>query len=236
MVLAILQARTSSHRLPGKVLSPILGVPLIIRALERVSRSEQIDRLILATSTDPSDDALAAAVAEAGYVVHRGPLDDVLSRFLQVIDGPDDSTTVRLTGDNVLTDPAVIDRVIQAHLDSGADYTANTLERTFPRGLDVEVFRAGALRSVAALALEPDEREHVTLGIYRRPEVFTLRSVTQEPDRSDLRWTVDYPEDLAFARAVYEHLFADDPAFGQDDIVALLAEHPELIRRESDHG
>lgn len=236
MVIAILQARTSSHRLPGKVLSPILGMPLILRALERIGRAGRIDRLVLATSTDPSDDLLAAAVADAGHRVHRGPLDDVLSRFLQVIDGSDDETVVRLTGDNVLTDPAVIDRVIEAHLASGADYTANTLERSFPRGLDVEVFRAEALRHVDRLATSSDEREHVTLGIYRRPEVFALHSVTQHPDRSDLRWTVDYPEDLEFARAVYEHLWESNPLFGQDEVLAFLQQHPELTRRESDHG
>jgi spore coat polysaccharide biosynthesis protein SpsF len=236
MVLAILQARTSSHRLPGKVLSHILGMPLILRGLERIGRAQRIDRLVLATSTDPSDDPLAAVVADAGYRVHRGPLDDVLSRFLQVIDGPDDETIIRLTGDNVLADPAVIDRVIDAHLRSGADYTANTLERSFPRGLDVEAFRAGALRHVDRLVTEPAEREHVTLGIYHRPETFTLHSVTQEPDRSDLRWTVDYPEDLDFARAVYGRLLETNPFFGQDDVLALLDEHPEMIRRESDHG
>jgi spore coat polysaccharide biosynthesis protein SpsF len=236
MVLAILQARTSSHRLPGKVLSPILGTPLILRALDRIGRAQRIDRIVLATSTEASDDVLAVAVADAGYAVHRGPLDDVLSRFLQVIDAQDDETIVRLTGDNALSDPAVIDRVIAAHLASGADYTANVLERSYPRGLDVEVFRADALRRVDRLVVDQQEREHVTLGIYRRPELFTLHSVTQSPDRSDLRWTVDYPEDLVFARAVYEHLLAVDPMFGQDDIIALLAEHPELIRRESDHA
>lgn len=236
MVLAILQARTSSHRLPGKVLSPILGTPMILRALERISRAERIDHLVLATSTDPSDDPLAEVVEGAGYRVHRGPLEDVLSRFLQVLDGADDTTVVRLTGDNVLCDPAVVDRVIDEHLGSGADYTANTLERSYPRGLDVEVFRADALRAVDPLAVAIEEREHVTIGIYRRPEVFSLHSVTQTPDRSDLRWTVDYPEDLAFARAVYESLFAENPTFGQEEVVALLEAHPELARRESDHA
>lgn len=236
MVLAILQARTSSHRLPGKVLSPILGTPMILRALERISRAERIDTVVLATSIDPSDDPLAEVVAAAGYRVHRGPLADVLSRFLQVLDGADDATVVRLTGDNVLCDPAVIDRVIDEHLRSGADYTANTLERSYPRGLDVEVFRADALRAVDPLAVASEEREHVTIGIYRRPEIFSLHSVTQTPDRSDLRWTVDYPEDLAFARAVYESLFTENPTFGQEEVVALLDAHPELARRESDHA
>lgn len=233
-MLAILQARTSSHRLPGKVLAPVAGAPLILRALERISRASLIDRIVLATSDDATDDDLAAVVSEAGYDVHRGPLANVLMRFLQVLDRFPDDTVVRLTGDNVLCDPVVIDDVIRAHLDNGVDYTSNTLQRSFPRGLDVEVFRAAVLRDVAALATSEEEREHVTLGIYRRPERFRLHSVVQSPDRSSLRWTVDFPADLEFARAVYEHLLRRAPRFGQEDVVELLEEHPALVVRESD--
>lgn len=236
MVLAILQARTSSSRLPGKVLEPVAGAPLILRALERISWARTIDTLVLATSTEESDNALAEIVSGAGYTVHRGPLDDVLTRFLGVLDVYDDNTVVRLTGDNVLCDPVVIDRVVEEHLAAGADYTSNVIERSFPRGLDVEVFRADALRAVDALAVEAEEREHVTIGIYRRPESFKLHSVTQPTDRSALRWTVDFPEDLAFARAVYDELFEDTPSFGQEDVATLLDRRPELIRRESDQA
>lgn len=233
-MLAILQARTSSQRLPGKVLSPVLGTPLILRALERISRSALVDRIVLATSDDPSDDMLALVVSEAGYDVHRGPLDDVLTRFVQVLERFDDETVVRLTGDNVLCDPRVIDEVIGAHLEGGADYTANTLERTFPRGLDVEVFGADVLRAVDRSAVDAAEREHVTLGIYRRPEQYRLRSVTQPIDRSDLRWTVDHPADLEFARTVYSHLHGIDETFGQQQVVKLLEAHPGLALREQD--
>lgn len=232
MSIAILQARSSSRRLPRKVLEPILGVPLILRALERIARASLIDQLVLATSVDSSDDELARVVADAGYAVHRGPLDDVLSRFLGVLADRDVETVVRLTGDNALSDPVVIDQVIEAHLAAGSDYTANTLERSFPRGLDVEVTRPSALRALNDLPLTAEEREHVTMGIYRRPKTFALHSVTQQPDRSDLRWTVDYPEDLEFARAVYGHFLPDNPLFGQADILELLERHPELVHRE----
>lgn len=124
--------------------------------------------------------------------------------------------------------------MISAHLDGGADYTANTLQRTYPRGLDVEVFRADALRAVDGSAVAADEREHVTLGIYRRPELFRLRSVTQPIDRSELRWTVDHPADLEFARTVYSHLHDTDAAFGQEQVVGLLETHPDLVLREQD--
>jgi len=232
--LAILQARMSSRRLTGKVLEPILGVPLVLRALERISRASALDGIVLATSTDSSDDPLAELVADAGFAVRRGSLDDVLARYLAVVDEFEPEHVVRLTGDNALTDPDVIDTVVGAHLGSGADYTSNTLVRSYPRGLDVEVVRARALRTVADLVSEPDEREHVTLGVYRRPTDFVLRNVAQRVDRSDLRWTVDYAADLEFARAVYAHLYPSDPAFGQEDVLSLIDARPELRRTEAD--
>lgn len=234
MVLAILQARMSSQRLPGKVLEPVLGEPLILRAIERISSATALAGLVLATSTDPSDDRLAEAVEAAGVRVHRGSLNDVLSRFIEVVDRYRPETVVRLTGDNVLADPAVIDRVIATHHRAGADYTSNVLERTFPRGLDVEVIQANALYAVNDLVTDRDEREHVTLGIYHRPKRFSLHSVVQEQDNSDLRWTVDYAEDLAFARSVFEALYPENPRFGQREILALLDRRPELRRTEED--
>lgn len=234
MILAVLQARMSSTRLPGKVLEPILGMPLILRAIERIQRAGTLDGLVLATSTDPSDDPLAEVAQSAGITVRRGSLNDVLQRFVDVADEFSPEAVVRLTGDNALTDPAIIDRVVEEHVASGADYTSNTVQRTFPRGLDAEVVSASALRAVAALGIAPEEREHVTIGVYRRPERFSLRAVTQRPDRSELRWTVDYPEDLAFARAVYGELHASNPSFGQDDVLDLLARRPELRRTEAD--
>jgi spore coat polysaccharide biosynthesis protein SpsF len=232
--LAILQARMSSTRLPGKVLEPIEGMPLILRAIERISRARSLDGLVLATSTDPSDDPLAAVARDAGVEVRRGDLDDVLGRFLVVVEEFDPVDVVRLTGDNALTDPGIIDRVVAAHREHGTDYTSNTVTRTFPRGLDVEVVRADVLRALPALGLAADEREHVTLGVYRRPERFRVHQVTQADDRSDLRWTVDLPEDLAFARTVYGELLASHPGFGQDEILALLSRRPEISRTEAD--
>lgn len=234
MPLAILQARMSSSRLPGKVLKPILDRPLILRALERISRARRLDGIVLATSTDASDDPLAEAVEREGYLVRRGSLHDVLARFLAVADEFEPEDIVRLTGDNVLTDPDVIDRVVEEHLDRGADYSSNTMPRTYPRGLDVEVVRAGALREVAFLGPDMDEREHVTMGVYRRPDRFRLHGVVQSQDRSALRWTVDYPADLEFARSVYAELYERTPRFGQDEILDLLERRPELRRLEID--
>jgi spore coat polysaccharide biosynthesis protein SpsF len=232
--LAIVQARCSSTRMPRKVLMPLAGEPMILRLVERVRRSGELDEVVVATSDDPSDDPLVALLDERGVLVRRGPLEDVLARYLRVVDEFAPETVVRLTGDNPLVDPAVIDEVLRAHSASGADYASNSLVRSYPYGLDVEAVRAEALRRVAALATQPEEREHVTIGIYRRPEQFTLEPVVQADDHAELRWTVDYPDDFAFVERVYNELYPADPAFGQADVLALLDRHPELRRLRSD--
>jgi len=230
----VLQARSSSTRFPGKVLAPLHGAPMILQQLARLRRSRRLDLVVVATSVDPSDDELARVLDEAGAVVRRGPLDDVVGRFALVADEFAPDQLVRLTADCPLADPAVIDTVIDEHLASGADYTSNTLVPTFPDGLDVECVTMAAFTRLLALELSEREREHVTLGLYSRPEEFALRNVTQTPDRSELRWTVDVPADLDFVREVYARLYDGDPGFGQGDILRLLSEHPELTRTEGD--
>lgn len=223
MNLAILQARMTSSRLPGKVMAPVLGEPMIGRQIERLRRSVQIDRLIVATSAEPSDDALAAYCLSLGLGVVRGALDDVLGRFATALaDHPDADVVVRLTADCPLADPVVIDAVIARHHAAGADYTSNTLgTRTYPHGLDAEVVRAEVLLQAARLADDPYEREHVTPYIYRRPEVFRLAGVRRRRSLARLRWTVDVAADLAFVRGVYASLYAHDPAFTSEAIIAL---------------
>lgn len=223
MNLAILQARMTSSRLPGKVMAPVLGEPMIGRQIERLRRSVQIDRLIVATSAEPSDDALAAYCLSLGLGVVRGALDDVLGRFATALaDHPDADVVVRLTADCPLADPVVIDAVIARHHAAGADYTSNTLgTRTYPHGLDAEVVRAEVLLQAARLADDPYEREHVTPYIYRRPEVFRLAGVRRRRSLARLRWTVDVADDLAFVRGVYASLYAHDPAFTSEAIIAL---------------
>jgi spore coat polysaccharide biosynthesis protein SpsF len=234
VILAILQARVNSTRLPGKVLAPVLGEPMIVRQLERVKRSAMIDALVVATSTAPTDDALVIELEARGQVVHRGPLDDVVARFDEITKKFAPDTIVRLTADCPLCDVNIIDDVIRSHLQGASDYTSNTLEPSYPDGLDVEVVSAAAWERLSKLPLSTREREHVTLGIYSRPDAFALQSVTQSPDRSGLRWTVDVPDDLDFVRAVYANLYADQPEFGQREILELLAAHPELSRTEAD--
>jgi spore coat polysaccharide biosynthesis protein SpsF len=229
-MLAILQARTSSSRLPGKVLRPILGVPMLARQIERLKRSAAIDRIVVATSDQPSDDPLQALAADWGVLLHRGPLDDVLARFAGAVArfGPDDAHVLRLTGDCPLADPALIDAAVAAHLRTGADLTHVSQGWTYPKGLDVEVVRTAVLLAAHAEAAEPDEREHVTLFIHRRPQRFAVRSLTRDPPLR-YRWTVDTPEDFAFVAAVYADLYPADPAFTSADVLAWQAAHPDLV-------
>lgn len=228
MILAVLQARASSSRLPGKVLRPLLGKPMILRQIERLRRSRRIEHLVLATSIDASDDVLADAVSKAGIEVSRGSLDDVLDRFVQAVAPHQPDWIVRLTGDCPLADPDVIDHVIASTISADADYGSNALEPTYPDGLDVEVIRATVLDAVACEPRTTAEREHVTLGIYRQPERFRLHSVKSDRDLSAFRWTVDEPRDFALVERIYQELYPVNPAFVTADVLALLERDPEL--------
>lgn len=228
-VLAILQARVSSTRLPNKVLAPLLGQPMLARQIERLRRASTLDKLMVATSDDVSDAPLAAMCAEIGVPCYRGSLNDVLARFhgACTAHGPVDHV-VRLTGDCPLADPAVIDRVVRHHLDSGADYTTNAIQPTWPDGLDVEIMRAAVLQRAFDEARLPSEREHVTPYIHKHPEWFRVEHVKGAQDLSSLRWTVDEPADLAFVTEVYAELYPNNPAFDTAAVLALLERRPEL--------
>jgi len=223
MILGVIQARMSSSRLPGKVLAEVAGVPMLGRQVERLRRSRRLDRLMLATSTDPSDEPVAAYAEEIGLTLVRGPLADVLARFALALEAwPQATTVVRLTADCPLTDWRVLDAVIDRLGETGVDYVSNVApERTFPHGLDVEVMRADVLRQAAAEADDPYEREHVTPFIYRRPDRFRIDGLTRTPSLAHLRWTVDYPADLDFVRHVYGALHHANPDFTTEDVAAL---------------
>ena len=230
MILAIIQARMSSSRLPGKVLRPLTGSPMILRQIERLRRARGIDSLVVATSDDRSDDDLADVLAAAGVALFRGPLDDVLARYVGALDafGPAEHV-VRLTGDCPLADWTVIDAVIARHLETGADYTADTWgRRTFPKGLDADVVKSAVLRQAHAEATAPFDREHVLPFVYGRPDRYRLQGLTQEADEGEVRWTVDLPDDYAFVSAVYDALYPVDPAFSSDDVRRLVRSRPDL--------
>jgi spore coat polysaccharide biosynthesis protein SpsF len=218
--LAIVQARMSSTRLPGKVLADIGGEPALELMLKRLGRARSLDRIVVATSTDASDDALEAA---SPAPVYRGPLEDVLARYAGAI-GDWDGVVVRVTADCPLIDPSIVDRVVGL-MGPGVAYASNVEPRTFPDGLDVEAFTADALRSLAASASDPAEREHVTLGLRSRPDRYPPASLVNDVDLGELRWTVDTPEDLEFVRAVVERLGEWRYGAGMDEVLAVVRRH-----------
>jgi spore coat polysaccharide biosynthesis protein SpsF len=230
MTLAILQARMSSSRLPGKVLADVAGAPMILRQIERVKRARRLDRIVVATSHEPSDDTLARVLDQAGIAVHRGDLNDVLGRFGTTLEQwAETGDVVRLTADCPLADPDVIDATIELHQASGADYTSNVAEpRTFPKGLDVEVMTTRALRIALAEAVDAHDREHVTPFLYCHPDRFRLAAHSQSAAEGEVRWTVDRPDDLEFVRAVYEALYPDNADFSSGDVRAFMRTRPDL--------
>jgi spore coat polysaccharide biosynthesis protein SpsF len=229
MILAILQARMSSSRLPGKVLKPILGQPMILRQIERVRQARRVERLIMATSTDSTDDALIEVCEAQGVECARGSLEDVLDRYYQVARKLTPAHVVRLTGDCPLLDPEAVDELIAFHLKGGFDYSSNALdELTLPNGLDAEVMRFECLERAWREARLPSEREHVTPYVYNHRKLFRLGSYCGERNLSHMRWTVDEREDLEFVQRIYAALYPANPSFRMLDVVALLEREPAL--------
>lgn len=228
MIVAVLQARVGSSRLPGKVLADVAGQPMLARQLQRVTRSRRIDKLVIATSIDPSDDSVATLAQSMAVAVYRGSLDDVLDRVYCAAAEWSPTWVVRLTGDCPLSDPELIDFVINEAVAGDVDYATNAAEPTWPDGLDVECMRFVALEEAWHEARLPSEREHVTPFIRKNARRFKTLSLRQDIDQSAMRWTVDEERDLAFVRAVYERLLPELREFTTADVIDLLIREPEL--------
>lgn len=236
-VVAIVQARLSSTRLPNKVMKLIRGVPMIELLLARLARAEEVNEIVLATSEDPRNQPLIDHVAGIGYRCFQGSENDVLDRYLQAARGAGADVVVRITGDCPLIDPAVVDEVIRHFKASSADYCSNTNPPTYPDGLDAEVFSVAALERAARETVKPYDLEHVTPYL-KDPARFRQAQVRAGEDYSALRWTVDEVSDFAVVEAVFSH-FAPDVHFNWRSVVELERSHPslftpnkELIRNE----
>jgi spore coat polysaccharide biosynthesis protein SpsF len=227
MILAIIQARMASTRLPGKVLQPLAGAPMVVRMVERVRRARKLDDIIVATSIDPSDDPLVTTCAKNDITCTRGSLNDVLDRYYQAAATCHPERVVRLTCDCPLIDPGVIDDAVTFAVTGEFDYASNTLEPTFPDGLDVEIMTFAALETAWREARLPSDREHVTPYIKKSPR-FRRGNLRNATNLSALRWTVDEAADLAAVRLIYDALLPQSPDFRMDDILRFLDANPQV--------
>jgi len=230
----IAQARMSSTRLPGKTLMDLGGRPVVDHVVERARLARRADDVWIATTTDSTDDVLDAHLDQLGVPRIRGSLDDVLARYFQAAEASHADTIVRITCDCPLIDPDVIDAVIaRFRQDPPVDYCSNGLRRTYPIGMDAEVFSREALERAHAEATQQHEREHVTPYIYQHPESFRLRNVNAPPWAvwPELRLTLDDARDLVLLQKVVEELPA---GAGLEEIVGLLKANPDLAKLNAD--
>lgn len=228
MITAIIQARSGSTRLPGKVLKEIQGESLLAHVIRRVEAIKQIDKIVIATTTDSKDNGIIEIADRCKVAYSRGSENDVLERFYEAAKKFHSETIVRITADCPLIDPAVADQVISCFLKGGFDYVSNTLTPTFPDGLDVEVFSFAALEKAFREAKKTSEREHVTPYIWGNPALFKAANYLNKTDLSELRWTVDTPADFEFIKTVYQHLYQPGKIFLLNDVLQLLSQKPEI--------
>jgi len=235
--IAVVQARMGSTRLPGKVLLPLAGTTVLGCVVERLSRCGSLRGIVVATSELAQDDPVVEEAERLGVRSARGDADDVLARYCDAARAFGADPVVRITSDCPLIDPGVVDAVVAAFAAGDCDYASNTIDRTYPRGLDVEVASFAALERARRDASDGYEREHVTPHLYRHPESFRIRSYRdpEGADRSALRWTLDSPEDYAFVRAAYAacpHVKPGDVRTA--DLLAALARSPGLAAINAD--
>jgi len=226
-VVAIIQARMGSTRLPGKVLKNLEGETVLARVLARVKRAATIGEVLVATSDARGDDVIVSECKRLDTKVFRGDENDVLDRYYRAAQFSKAEVVVRITADCPLIDPQITDKTVNRFLEERPDYASNALIRTWPRGLDTEVFSLQTLECAWSESSETYQRAHVTPYMYQHPERFKVLAVTGEGDYGDLRWTLDTAEDLEFLSAIYSRLGGRDD-FGWQDVLSLLVREPGL--------
>lgn len=231
-IVATIEARMTSTRLPGKVLKPACGKPMLELMVERLRRVPSLDGIVIATTVNATDDPVEALARRLGVGVHRGSEEDVLRRVLDAALTHKVDVIVETTGDCPLIDPDAVEACIAEYKRAGVDYVANVLERTYPVGMDTQVFSTDVLADVARRTDDIADHEHVSLYIYRHPEIYSLKNVKAPTSLThpDLALTLDTPEDYALIMAVFEALYPTDPTFTLADILALLDARPDLAR------
>ena len=233
-VVAVIQARMGSERLPGKVLRELPGGTVLEHVIRRVRLAVGMGRVVVATTTLSRDDRVASVARDAGALVTRGAESDVLARFVQAFDEHGGEVGVRVTGDCPLLDPQMVVIAIRRFLEAvpPVDYLSNTLERTYPRGYDIEIFSVASLRLAAAATTDPAHREHVTPYLYRNPARFRLASVTRPDPEGTASWrlTLDTLEDWRLIQHLFGALWSRNPAFGLREVEEYLRANPGLLQ------
>lgn len=225
----IVQARMTSTRLPGKILKTVLDKPLLEYQIERLRRVKYADSIIIATTVNETDQPIVDFCNTLGISFYRGSEDDVLSRYFFAAEAYNADVIVRVTSDCPLIDPEIIDNTLlfyKNHVEE-CDYVSNSLIRTYPRGMDTEIFSMKVLKEAYLEARDLPDREHVTSYIYRHEKKYRLANVSHSADLSHLRLTVDTPEDYKLIRLILEELFPAKPHFNLADIIEILEQHPD---------
>lgn len=233
MIYTMIQARMGSSRLPGKVMKEVVGKPLLEHIINRLSFCKNVDKIIVITSEESENEPIVHLCKKLDIDCFQGDEKDVLDRYYKAavkFNLNDEDSVVRITADCPLIDPVIVDEVIQKHLDDDYDYTTNTLVRTYPDGLDCEVFTLPILNEMWKKAKLKSEREHVTLFIKNNQDNYNLGNLAQDRDLSDFRWTVDEKEDFIFVKKIYEYLYDEGKVFLMDDIFGLLDANPSLLK------
>jgi len=220
----------SSTRLPGKVMSQINGHPMIYWEISRISKAKLVNKTVVAISDQSSDDILANYLESIHQEYIRGSLDNVLSRYVKAEENYNPSAIIRLTADCPLVMPELIDQYLEIFYKSNFDYLSNTLELSYPDGLDIEIIRPGIFKELLEFNLSEEEKEHVTLGVYSRKDKFRTHNVSNQTNISDFRWTVDTSEDLAFVKLIYAHFESKEMNFTFEDVLKYVKENPNLNR------
>lgn len=230
-VVCIVQARTGSTRLPGKVLRELCGRPMLEHLLERLQRAVTLDEIVVATTVKEQDRPIVELAQRAGVGWFQGSEDDVLARYAGAARQAQADVVVRVTSDCPLIDPFIVDRTVNFFLANNYDYVGAGVDSGFPRGLDTEVFSAGALYKAFASAADAPSREHVTLYIYRHPEVFHLGRVSASGDYNHPEWRlcVDTEEDFELIREIYANLWQPGEIVDFRQVAALLQAKPALL-------
>jgi len=228
--LVVLQARMSSTRLPGKVMSQINGHPMIYWEISRISKAKLVNKTVVAISDQSSDDILANYLESIHQEYIRGSLDNVLGRYVKAEENYSPSAIIRLTADCPLVMPELIDQYLEIFQKNDFDYLSNTLELSYPDGLDIEIIKPGIFKKLLEFNLSEEEKEHVTLGIYSRKDKFRTHNVSNKTNISDFRWTVDTLDDLVFVKSVYAHFESKEMNFTFEDVLKYVTDNPNLNR------